>query len=150
MDKGKKIKELINHFYRIKSKIFCIVIGFLMLLFGILSIYSDNNFDKNAKETVGIVSKINSIEKRDADNNRYTQNEVYVQYIVDDKKIEEKLNESLSNVKKGDKITLYYNSTNPREVRLYKDDKITEFIYIVFGAIIFAIGMFVKSTCFVA
>ena len=131
-DKMEKAEKIVLNVKRIIG----IIIGIIIIVFGLFNVIMDNSFSKNSKETKAYVSRIEQVEKRDSNNKRYIDTEVYVRYNIDEKVYEKKLNISPSNLTQGSTVTIFYNVDNPNEIKTTNKMQFTGFIIIAVGVFI--------------
>lgn len=114
---------------------FFIPLGIILIVFGIV-VFIINSNNKNYIQVDAIVSKTELVEEEhiDEDGNSVdaTYN-VYVKYTVNGTEYEEELGE-LSGYKENEKITIYYNPDNPKQITQTKS-MILPIIFIIGGCI---------------
>ncbi len=111
------MNKLMTIFHESKEALFLIPAGIILVIFGFIFFFSSKK-NSNFIKTEAIVSKTELVEEAHTDGEGNYQEaiyKVYVKYNVDDKEYEEELGE-LSNYKKGDKLTIYYNPDKPAEI----------------------------------
>ena len=144
LNKIENVQNVINISLNTIFKIIAIIIGALIILFGILSLNIDSSFSKNYKETIAVVTKINQTEERDINNKRYIKTHVYVKYKIDSKEYNSELDKS-SGYTINDKITIYYNPDNPSEIRTSKEMNYSGIVIIIVGLSIIIVGIITKT-----
>lgn len=146
IEKSAKIQKSVNVITISLVKIIFTILGLAIFLFGMFVLSEDFEFSKNAVETTGIVSKIESYEELDANNRRYTKTDAYVKYKVDGQSFEEKLDTfDTNNIKKGNTVNIYYNSKDPSEIKTHNTKKYTGAKIMVVGLIILLLGILRKN-----
>ncbi len=129
---------------------FFIPAGILLLVFGIATLVIMNK-NKNYIKTEAIVTKADLEEEEhyEGDDHYDATYRVYVKYTVDGTVYEEELG-ILSGYKVGDKVTIYYNPENPRQI----SEKVTILVPIIFiiggvvslvAGVISAVGTYNKN-----
>lgn len=95
---------------------FFIPLGIILIIIGGFMFISVNN-TKNYIKTSAVVSKTELYEEEyyDGDTHHEATYNIYVKYNVDGKEYEEEYG-VFSGYKKGDKVTISYNPTNPSEI----------------------------------
>lgn len=131
-EKASTIEEIASN----AKKIICVIVCVLIIGFGILCIVKDNEFSSNSMSIVATVSRIEKTEKRDYDNKRYIDTEVYVKYNVDGKQYEEKIDMNTNNLTRGSRVKIYYNANNPSEIKKSNEIKYTGYIIVAAGVIL--------------
>lgn len=144
LNKIENVQNVINISLNNVFKIIAIIIGILIILFGILSLNIDFSFSKNYKETTAIVVKISQTEESDSNNKRYMKTHVYVKYKIDSKEYNGEVDKS-SSYKINDKITVYYNPDNPYEIRTSKEMNFSGIVIIIVGFSIIMVGIIKKT-----
>lgn len=140
-EKTSTIEKIASNSKKIIGGIVCV----LIIGFGILCVVKDNEFSDNSMSIVATVSRIEKTEKRDFDNNRYIDTEVYVKYNVDGKQYEEKIDINANDLTQGSRVNIYYNVNNPKEIKNSNEIKYTGYIIIAAG-VIFLIGCLLFPT----
>lgn len=144
LNKIENVQNVINISLNTVFKIIAIIIGILIILFGILSLNQDFSFSKNYKEITAVVTKINQTEERDSNNKRFMKTHVYVKYIIDNKIYNNELDKS-SGYNMNDRIAIYYNPDNPNEIRTSKEMNYSGIVIIIVGFSIIIVGIFKKT-----
>lgn len=112
--------------------------GVLMLYGAIHNAVSIAKFYKNAIETTGMISQIETTRDSDGD----THHTVYVSYTVDGILYESiQLPYYVTGMYEGDAITLYYTPENPKHVETKTGSMFEIIIFTVMGIIFTAIGV---------
>ena len=125
-------------------KIIAIIVGFLIILFGIFSLNTDSSASKKFIGTTATVNKVEQTEERDTNNKRYINTHIYVSYKVDNKTYNGKL-DNVAEYKKNDQITIYYNQDNPNDIRISKNTNNSGVVIVLFGISIIVIGIIKKQ-----
>ena len=119
---------------------FFIPLGIILVIFGIVFLFSINN-SKNFIKTEAVVSKLELFEE--AYNNGDTEFDatytVYVKYTVDGVDYEEEYG-VFSDYKENDKVTIAYNPDNPKEI-VQPNSIILPIILIILGILSFTFGV---------
>ena len=139
------VQNVINISLNTVFKIISIIIGVLIILFGIFSLKIDSSFSENYAETTAIVTKINQTEERDVNNKRYMRTHVYVKYKIDNKEYNGELDKT-PGYEINDKITIYYNTDNPNEIRTSKEMNYSGVVIIIVGLSIIIVGLIKKQS----
>ncbi len=120
---------------------FFIPVGLILMIFGV-AVFIINDKNKNYRKTEAIVSRTELVEEahEDGDGNHVDAvYRVYVKYTVNGNEYEEELGE-LPGYKQGQKITIYYNPDDPRQITQTKS-MILPVIMIAAGALSFICGV---------
>ena len=127
------MNKLSTFFRESSTARFLIPLGILLIVFGVV-MFIINDKNSNYIKTEAVVSRVELVEPEheDADGNTVeaTYN-VYVKYTVDGTSYDELLGE-MSSFKKGDKITIYYNPSDPKKITQTKS-KILPIVIAVAG-----------------
>ena len=101
---------------RLGSGMVFVIAGLLFLVIFIFIVVENNNFMETAKETTAVVTEVRK--ERVRRNGKYrTDYDVYVYYEVDGVAYNQEINGGNASMKKGQKLVVYYNPENPRDVR---------------------------------
>ncbi len=114
-----------------------LIIGLLIIVSGFVTAGAQRDFQNHAEKTTAVITDIDTTITRSG-NDKKTSHTAYVSYKVDGKRYEEALNYYSSTMRIGDKIEVYYDSDNPKDVRA-KSIGLTLPLYI-FGGIFSLIG----------
>jgi len=112
-----------------------ILVGIFFCCSGILIYKNDKEFMKTAKKTTAVIDNI-YVRK---DSNGNYNNDVYLEYEVNGKVYNEKSDFYNSSMRKGDKLKIYYNSKNPREIST-GDGSLFGFVFVGIGCIVLIIS----------
>lgn len=89
------------------------LIGFIFFSLGIVLFFTLSIDKEDRVYTTAIIERIDQYRDSDGD----TSYDVFVSYIVDDKKYIEELNSYSSSYREGKEIEVYYDKNNPNKVR---------------------------------
>lgn len=129
------MNKIVTFFRESGTARFFIPLGIILIVFGIVMFIINNN-NRNYIKIEAIVSKTELVEDAHYDaNDTYVEAtyNVYVKYTVDGKEYNEELGE-FSNYKENDKITIYYNPDDPKQITQTKSI-ILPIVFIVGGCI---------------
>ena len=118
---------------------FFIPLGLILIVVGIVT-FVINKENQNYIKTEAIISNTELVEEEHLDTNGDVVEatyKVYVKYTVDDKEYDEELGE-LTDIKIGEKITIYYNPQDPSKITQTKSLILP--IILVIGGIASLIG----------
>ncbi len=104
-------------------------LGIILLFSGINKIISNNNFKRENIQIEAIVTDSNS-------NNKYTA----VSFFIDEKEYNAIAKSYSSQIKNGDKITIFYNKENPSIICI-EDGNANGGVFIGIGGVILVIGL---------
>ena len=133
------MNKLITFFRESITARFFIPLGIFLIVFGIFMFIINKN-NQNYIKTDAYVSKTELVQESYIDENNNTVDatyKVFVKYTVDNKEYDTELGE-LSNIKKGDKITIYYDPNDPNNITQTKS-LILPFVFII-GGIVSLVG----------
>ena len=123
---------------------FFIPAGFLLIIFGIVVFVITWN-NQNYKKTTATVTNVEIAQERYQESNGNQVEETYnvtIKYTVKEKEYEETL-EDVSKYKVGEKITIYYNPKNPKQITQTKSLVLP--IAIIIGGIASLIGGIISA-----
>ena len=124
-------------FLNIKNKKFICglicALGVIFCMIGIFCGFIKSNHSNKGK-TTAVISGISSYKGSDGERHYG----VFVQYTIDEKKYQAKLNNYSDSYYEGQELKIYYNKQNPKEIEVRKTD-IAGIIFLVAGAL-FIIG----------
>ena len=123
---------------------FFIPIGLILIIFGIV-VFIINNKNQNYIQVDAVVSKTELVEEAHTDEEGNTVDatyKVYVKYTVNDTEYEEELGE-ISGYKENDKITIYYNPDNPKQITQTKSYILP--IIIIIGGCVSLVGGIISA-----
>ena len=133
------MNKLITFFRESITARFFIPLGIFLIVFGIFMFIINKN-NQNYIKTDAYVSKTELVQESYIDENNNTVDatyKVFIKYTVDNKEYDTELGE-LSNIKKGDKITIYYDPNDPNNITQTKS-LILPFVFII-GGIVSLVG----------
>lgn len=119
----------------------------VFLCIGIFGKMSVDSFMSTAQKTDAMITEIEVYYHRDSDGDRHKRHNVYVEYTVDGKPCEAKLNSYNSTMYKGKIIEVYYDPYNPEKIM--SDDTTLFIIFICVGGVFAAITVVVAITIIV-
>jgi len=123
-----------NRIVKLIGSVVAILGGILFVVMGFVGISQVNNYP----EVEAIVTSVETESTIDTDGTTTETTTVYVSYTVDGKEYNEQLDDSNSNAKEGDRITVRYNPEKPEKVTA--TTKTAGFVRIAFGIFIFLAG----------
>ena len=112
------MNKLFTFFRESQVTRFLIPAGLLITIFGIV-VLSINLKNQNYVKTEATISKVDLVEEAHTDANGDVVQATYkvtVKYTVDGKDYEEELGDMPGEYKVGNKMTIYYNPKNPKEI----------------------------------
>ena len=112
------MNKLFTFFRESQVARFLIPLGLILTIFGVV-VFSINMKNQNYVKTESTISKAELAEEEHIDANGDSvpaTYKVYVKYSVKGKDYEEELGELSGNYKEGEKLTIYYNPKNPKEI----------------------------------
>ncbi len=129
-------------YYKIAGVISAIM-GIVAVIVGIASIAADKQFEKTAEKTTGVITQIVKTKTHNGTKNSGAKYDydVYVEYEVDGKTYDEKLDVYYTGMHKGDDIQIMYNPDNPEEIR--GGSPLAKLLFpAVFGLVFIGVGVF--------
>lgn len=124
-----------NRLVKLLASVVAIAGGILFIVLGCVGISQVNNFP----EVEATVTQVEIETTTDTDGTTSETATVYVSYTVDGTEYNEILDDSNSDMKEGDKITVRYNPEKPEKVTA--TTKTAGFVRIAFGIVIALAGI---------
>ena len=112
------MNKLFTFFRESQTARFLIPLGLMLTIFGVV-IFTINSKNQNYIGVEATVSKAELVEEAHTDidgNSVEATYKVFVKYTVDGKEYDEELGELSGTYKKDEKMTIYYNPDNPKEI----------------------------------
>ncbi len=124
-----------NRLVKIAVSVIAVLGGILFIVLGFVGISQAKNFP----EVDAVVTSVERESTVDSDGTTSETVTVFVEYTVDGKEYNEKLDDANSNVKEGDRISVRYNPEKPDKVTA--TTKTAGIVRIVFGIVIALAGI---------
>jgi hypothetical protein len=124
-----------NRIVKLIASVIAVLGGILFVVLGCVGISQVKNFP----EIEATVTQVEIDTTTDSDGTTSETETVYVSYTVDGTEYNEILDDSSSNMKEGDKITVRYNPEKPNKVTA--TTKTAGFVRIAFGIVITLAGI---------
>ena len=124
-----------NRVAKLIASVVAVLGGILFIVLGCVGISQVKNFP----EIEATVTSVETESTVDEDGTTTETSTVYVAYTVDGTEYNEVLDDSNSDMKEGDKVTVHYNPEKPNKVTA--TTKTAGFVRIAFGAVILLAGL---------
>ena len=139
--------NIVKFFRDYSTARFFVPLGIILIIFGCFTFVSINN-TKNYIKTEAIVSKTELYEAEHYDGETHfdATYQVYVKYTVNEKEYEEEYG-IFSDYKEGDKVTISYNPSNPKEIT-QPNSIVLPIAFIIGGVVSLIVGILsiIKTT----
>ncbi len=123
----------------LSAGIIFIIMGLIFFFVCLFITIDTKKFAETAQETTALITDVEKTRVRR--NGKYrTDYDVYVQYTVDGNTYNEELNGSSSLMSEGERITVYYDPANPRDVRKSKSAGVQGFA-MIFSLVFVVVGV---------
>lgn len=118
------------------------LVAILFITVGVVLKVNSDSFMAIAEKTTGTITEIEVYYTKDSDGDRVRRHRVYVEYIVDGERYENRLDSYNSTMREGGSVTVYYDPDNPTRISS-GGSSVSTFIMIGLGGIFLVVDVII-------